>query len=523
MHINDDSMIYRQELLPDKDFGFYHENAIFVGKDTFHKHYAMISSNPSTLIYKLLNDPGFRDEFISMPELVETVRIWLKANRRSRDDYSVKETCQTTYEIARWNAGLKDADSRKKDLSDAKFWKTLPMLMSAYCDTWLTQEEGEAHIHDLLKRIIPEKVKWKIRTFCQARRDWLGLANNKGILDDMCQEVYTLLFAKKPFKSIKKPGTLWRYLQTTVEHLFSIAQPKLCFTESFLRNGKTLGEGEKERYSYAHFSIYSWSPGVLENILRNENLYEERIRQPLRTLIEKYYDPEDLERKARDIAKYNAAIKNELYVLLDSIRKEWAEQNKSFPAIDEDDLGLSYDLTSRESYLLTKDKTPTMKRILTEGDEPDPNPPAPKPGPTPDNPPTPDDPPAPVSFTDMEALEIVDDIFGKAPKESEELRVLKLEMFFDTDYCEKNKKFPDLSKYYAQRLESIGAFKSEEGTSFKNYMSNLYKKKRSIRERFSQGALRMIENDLISTEEVLSVIEFFKVNNYYQVYLKVNK
>ena len=194
------------------------------------------------------------------------------------------------------------------------------------------------------------------------------------------------------------------------------------------------------------------------------------------------------------------------------------EQNKSFPRIDEDDLGLSYDLTSRESYQLTKEKTPTMKRILTEGeDEPDPNPPTPKPGPTPD------DPPAPVSFTDMEALEIVDEIFGKAPKESEELRVLKLEMFFDTDYCEKNKKFPDLSKYYAQRLESIGAFKSEEGTSFKNYMSNLYKKKRLIRERFSQGALRMIENDHISTEQVLSVIEFFKVNNYYQVYLKVNK
>jgi hypothetical protein len=506
---------------PDKDFGIINENANFVRNEPFHKHYAMISNNtPSTLVDRLLNDPSFRDEFVSMPELVEIVRLWLKANKRQRNDSDIKETCQTAYEIARWNAGLKDTDTRKKDLSDAKFWTNLPKLIDVYADIWLKQEEGKSYVRDLIQGVIPDKVKKKIETFCTDRCNWLGLAKNESIVEDMCQEVYLLFFDKKPFKSINNPGTLWAYLRTTVNHLFSDSQPKLCFTESFLRNRKKTSDGEKDIYSFAHLSIYTWSPTALEKFLINDNLYEERICHPLRSLIEQHYSPDDTDRKARDAAGSNAIIKEEVFKLFESIRKEYEQQDKPFPAVDKDDIGLSYDATPRESYLLTKDKTPALRRILSEGvDLPDPNPPAPRPCPRPDD-------PVPIVYmmlTETEAMDMVDEIFGKLPKENEDLRVLKLELFFDTNYCEKNKKSPELSKYYAQRLEGIGAFKSQEGTSLKNYMSNLYKAKKDIRERFTKGARRLLQNNRYSAEDIIAVIHFFGSHNYYEVYQKLNR
>ena len=517
MHINDDSMIYRQELLPDKDFGFYHENAIFVGKDTFHKHYAMISNTtPSTLADRLLNDPTFRDEFISMPKLVDTVKVWLRSNDRDQDDYSVAETCKTIYEIARWNAGLKDTDPRKTDLSDAKLWTSLPLLMRAYCDTWLKEEEGKAIIQDLLNDVIPYKVQWKIESFCSYRLSWLGLAKNKSIIDDMYQQVHEVLYKddRKALRRLKAPGTLWRYIQTIVDNLFNNVNPKMCFTESFERkkdNGKPF-------YTYAHLSLYTWSYSSLEYLLQKENLYNERIKPLLRSLVEQYYKPEDQNSPSGNDAIINLAIKKELHALFDSFQKKMAMEGKTFPFDNKDkDISLSYDCTFRKGYSLTIESNSSLKQILTPGEEiPEIH--------EPTEPISEDDPrPSPSSYpceadeiplSNSDALAIWEEIFGD--DDSEEVRVYKTACYFETRLYGNND--PSLSKRYAYKLDDLHVFHTDCPRGSNNYMVNWTKTNDKTHKRFALGAKKALREKRITNKDVILLIKFFRTRDFLDIY-----
>ena len=486
----------------------------------------MISNTiPSTLAERLRNDPGFRDEFLSMPDLVETVKVWLKANKRPLDDYSIKETCKTTYQIAKWNAGLKDTDPRKKDLSDAKFWSSLPKLMTAYCDIWLKQEEGESYIHDLLKGIIPEKVQWKIETFCHARRNWLGLAN-KNLVKDMYQQVLTVLFDddRKALKVIKFPGTLWRYLNSIVDNLFTDARPKMCFTERF--------EGKNKKgntvYKYAHLSLYTWSSTALESLLLEENLYNDRIKPRLRSLIEQYYKPEDEYSPGGNDAMINAAIKEELHVLFDSFQKEMALEGKTFPFDNKDkDISLSYDGKFRMEYSLTIESNSTLQDILTPGDElPEIH--------EPTESLSADDSDSSSSLSsssssssstidecdkmvlsNTEALAIWEEVFGY--DDSEEVRVYKTACYFETRLY-KGKPDADLSKKYAYKLEDLHVIKSNCPRGSDNYMKNWTKANDKTHDRFTLGAKKALREKRVSNEDVILMLEFFRTRDFLDIY-----
>ena len=514
-HINDKSMVFRKALILDKDFGVCGENAIFVMVKHLPINNAMISrSIPINLADKLLNDPQFENEFVSMPTLIKFVKIWLTTNKRPKDDYSVSETCRTCYEIVKWNAGLPETDSRKKNLSDSTFWKSLEKLLETYCDTWLSEDEGRAYQQALLtakyEKDFPKKVKWKIETFCNDRRNWLGLAKNDDIIKDMYQRVCIVLYEddKKVIKAISQPGALWGYLQTIVKNLFNPAIPKLFFTESFIRNRKKK-KGEKIACSYAHLSLYSWSPSELEGILLGEQLYDKRVCPLLRSLIEKYYKPWEENSPGGNIGKYNNDIKDQLRVLFDSIREEREKENKSFPLYS---VGLSYDCTAHQSYQRTTEPSSALREIYTPGEE---LPPDPKPDDGPE--------PAPdwISYTPLsntQALGILDEIFSQND-DSEVVRVYRIACYFETRLYKAGRD-SDLSKRYAYKLEDLKVFSSECERGSKSYMKNWTIANDKTEEEYTKGAKKAIKENRINNEELFSVIKFFRNCDFIDLYNK---
>jgi len=508
------------KLRQDKCFEYYPFFFTFVRDEFSHKYNAMeLKDFPLSLADKVLNDPDFRDDFLSMSALVDTVKIWLSSHGRHKDEYSVLETCKTAYEIIRWNAGLPEKDPRKKDLSNLKFWSSLNSLLNTYADKWLSEEEGRSYQQALLNlqyaKDIPQKVDWKIRNFCDARRAWLGLAKNDALVDDMCQQVYSLLYAdnKKVIKSLKFPGTLWTFLKRIIDNLFSNKFPKLTFTESFVRMAKK--KDEKESYSYAHLSFSSWYPSELEHIMLGEGLYPQRVAPRLRALIEQFYKPWEEDSPGGDIADFNTTIKEELGKMFDSIREERSKKEESFP-LKNDDISLSYNCTYAESYVLTTDNTPALRDLLTPGDE----------LPTPINPTPSDGPelsPAPSSnlgyspLSNTEALAILDEVFGL--QDSEEIRVYRIASLFNTRLY-KGRQDAELSKKYAYKLEDLKVFESNCERGSKNYMVNHTKANDKTEKRFVKGAKMAIAQKRVSDEDVIKMIRFFRNCDFIDFYNK---
>ena len=467
------------------------------------------------LLDKVLQETDVMDDVVQKM-MVDTVKIWLDAHHRKKDEYSVQETCKTAYEIIRWNAGLPEKDSRKKDLSDIKFWSSLNSLLNTYADKWLSKEEGESYIEALKNGDVPSKVAWKIRTFCNERRGWLGLAKNDTLVDDMCQQVYAKLFANKKaaLEDVEHPGTLWGYFRKIIDRLFSNSFPKLTFTEEFKRNAKK-EKNEKESFSYAHLSLYSWHPAELEGIMIGESLYFERIAPKLRTLIEMYYKPSDEDSPGGNVAEYNTAIKKELWKMFDSIREERLKEEKSFPLENEDkNISLSYNCTYAESYLLTLANTTELDEILTPGEElPDHIKHNPSDGLIPPSDPAPEIGYSPLSNT--EALAILEEAFGL--DDSEEVRVYKIACLFNTRLY-KAKRDAELSRKYAYKLEDLKVFKSDCERGSKDYMINLTKANNRIFDRLAKGARMAIAQKRVSDEDVIKMIRFFRNCDFISFY-----
>ena len=456
---------------------------------------------------KLREDPDFKDALLSMTRFNEIVEDWLRANKRNLSDKNKQETRLTLVQIAKWNANLPDNDSRKVDLSDAHFWSGLRNLIKTYGDIWLDEAEGASYISALLKHVIPPKVTDKITIFCTNRRDWLDLARNQDIVLDMSQEVFVALFNEdcRALKELDHPGTLWRYLRTIVERLFSFNVHKLCFTESFDRSRL-----EKDPV-FAHLSIYTWSPTIMENALLKDNLYAERIRLPFRSAVEKYYKPDEEDSPGGDIAEYNRAIKQDVALVLNAITEE-----REFPVSS---ISLSYNSISMEPYNKSTSPTAALKRVLTLPDQE-----------YPDSSSSDDSfadgcsgyvissPSAPVltaqkQLTSIEAMGIVKEIFGNT-------NPILIEVFFILCFLEKRDS--DFTNEYALELEQRGVFTSSAPRFSYTWKTPVYKMKKRAKDQFEQGALKALEQKRIVAEDINLVLEFFRSHNYKDVVNELN-
>lgn len=462
----------------------------------------------NALAERILDEPSFRDEFLAMEPARIIIDDVLRADFRELSDFNREDASERLYSIVKWNLGLDTKNKKRRILLDAYFWTYVDKVFRLYYDkdNWLPANTGKGFIDRIVvAKVIPIEVERRIKRYCKTQLYELKLSANIDLyLKEMYQEISSKLYISAA--TIREPGTLWAFIKSMVENMYSNKVDKFHFTESFEGNGPT---------TYACLSVYTWSPGTILDVLVTNGVYSEKVSPMLRSLVKEYYHPEKEDSPKTDDANLNEKIKKGILNLFEEIAK-----NRSFPVYE---ISLSYNSVYKESFLHTFGKTKKLEEMVpTDGPEPIINdeevtkeemidklvndslredddiarllPDAPRPD--------------TITISDEEALRMMTKVFKG-------VRPILVEVFFryvlndtqamkETNFVEK----------YARELEKRQVFQSSEPRDSNAWMENL---KKSLRNKGSDARAAFIEGvkkARLPISETRSLLTYFRTHDF---------
>ena len=297
---------------------------------------------------RLLEEPAFRNIFFMMGPFREIVSDILRSHSKKITPESFREAAQKSYEII-----VYELDSpRNKIRRDSHFWQDISKLIGVKYDGWMTKEEGQRIIDDVINGQDSRQFHTLIRDMCSVRMYQILPTYDRDLLDEMAQ-VTELKYLENDYaklKSVKNTGTLKRHIKKTVYNLF-LKWQEARITEAFAHpsNGEC---------GYAHLSM-TIKKNKLEECYGKE-WYAYTLKEPFRSYVEYYYQPYGARPSYRDVAKYNAAIATKLNELFLSLKEE-KEMGMDFPASSPQ---VSYNKTAAADMVIEDRLSPELNALL---------------------------------------------------------------------------------------------------------------------------------------------------------------